>query len=372
MKTNFHLVLFTLFFVLPVSQVFAGDIFERQWPKTDFSKTTINVEEIISGGPPKDGIPAIDDPEFVSVNTAGRWLHPQEPVIVLEYKDRARAYPLQILIYHEIVNDEFMGLPVTVTFCPLCNASIVFDRRLEGQLLDFGTTGNLRKSDMVMYDRQTESWWQQFTGSGIVGQFAGKTLTQLSSKIVAFKEFRLTYPDGEVLSRDTGYSRPYGTNPYRGYDRVGDIPFLFTDPVDPRLPAMERVISVGSDNDYRLYPFSAFGRAGLLHDQLGDLPLVIFYRKNLLSVLDNRKIAESRSIYSAIAYDRRLQGEVLDFIIASGEIVDEQTRSKWDIFGRAVTGPLKGEQLKAVDNGVHFAFAWLAFNPESEIYRKKP
>lgn len=370
-------LLFVLLFVKygdtlsPVSLVMGGNAFERQWPNTDFSRTTVDLDEIISGGPPKDGIPAIDKPVLITTNKASRWLHPREPVIVVERNKKARAYPLQILIYHEIVNDTFLDLPLAVTFCPLCNASIVFDRRLDGRLLDFGTTGNLRKSDMVMYDRQTESWWQQFVGKGIVGHYSGKKLTQLPSKIVAFEEFQTTYPNGEVLSRETGYSRPYGSNPYRGYDRIGDIPFLFSDPVDRRLPAMERVISVGYANKYRLYPFAELDGGGLIHDQLEDLPIVIFQKDNLLSVLDKAKIENSRSVYSAVAYDRRLQGRTLNFEIVSGKITDTHTKSHWDIFGRAIAGPLKGKQLKSVDSGVHFAFAWLAFNPDSEIYKRK-
>ncbi len=135
-----------------------------EWPKTDFEKRTVDLSEIRSGGPPKDGIPAVDDPKFVSVAEASNWLAPREPVIVADYNGDARAYPLQILIWHEIVNDSVGGVPVSVTFCPLCNASIIFDRRHRGQVLDFGTTGRLRKSDLVMYDRQTETWWA--TGSG--------------------------------------------------------------------------------------------------------------------------------------------------------------------------------------------------------------
>lgn len=355
----------------PISRVSGNNSFDSAWPDTDFSQTTINLDEIISGGPPKDGIPAIDHPVFVSSNNAANWLHPREPVIVVEHKNRARAYPLQILIYHEIVNDTFLDLALSVTFCPLCNASIVFDRHLNGQILDFGTTGNLRLSDMVMYDRQSHSWWQQFTGTGIVGQYAGQELDQLSSKIVAFNEFLIRYPDGEVLSRDTGFSRPYGTNPYRGYDRIGDTPFLFSDPVDPRLPAMERVLSVAYKKLFRLYPFAELDDAVLIHDRIGDLPVVIFHKDKLLSVLDQRNINQSRSIYSAVAYDRRIDGKILDFRIKSGEIIDDQTGSTWDIFGRALTGTQKGKQLKSVDRGVHFAFAWLAFNPNSEIYKKK-
>lgn len=134
-----------------------------EW-RTDFTKHTVPMEEIVSGGPPKDGIPAIDDPDFVSIRDAGRWLDGREPVIVVENAGDARAYPYQILIYHEIVNDVVGGRPLSVTYCPLCNTALVFERRHGERLLDFGTTGRLRHSDMVMYDRQTESWWQQATG----------------------------------------------------------------------------------------------------------------------------------------------------------------------------------------------------------------
>lgn len=218
---------------------------DRQaWPKTDFSRRTVDLAEIQFGGPPKDGIPAIDRPRFDTASGARAWLAPQEPVIVLRIGRAARAYPLQILMYHEIVNDVLAGVPVAVTFCPLCNASLVFDRRVGGRILDFGTTGRLRKSDLVMYDRQTESWWQQFTGQAIVGALSGTQLKTIPAEVVAFDTFLAAYPLGEVLSRRAGYSRPYGRNPYRGYDRVGQNPFLFEDPVDKRLPAMERVLAV--------------------------------------------------------------------------------------------------------------------------------
>ena len=176
----------------------------REWPKTDFSHRNVDLAEIESGGPPKDGIPAIDRPRFVGARAAQAWLRAEEPVIVLRAGREARAYPLQILMFHEIANDEFGGRPVAVTFCPLCNASIVFERRLGDRLLDFGTTGRLRHSDLVMYDRQTESWWQQFTGAGIVGQYAGARLQRVPSEIVSFGDFSAAHPLGLVLSRETG------------------------------------------------------------------------------------------------------------------------------------------------------------------------
>ena len=136
-----------------------------EWPKTDFKKTAVDFKEIISGGPPKDGIPSIDNPRFMPASKVNSQdLAPTEPVIGLTINGKSRAYPLRILTWHEIVNDELAGTPVTVTYCPLCNSTIVFDRRIDGKVLDFGTTGKLRNSDMVMYDRQTESWWQQLYG----------------------------------------------------------------------------------------------------------------------------------------------------------------------------------------------------------------
>lgn len=168
--------------------------------KTDFSKHSVPFDEFMSGGPGKDGIPAVDEPKFVAVDDAES-LADREPVIELVVDGEARAYPIQILIWHEIVNDAVGGVAVAVTFCPLCNTSIVFDRRLDGRTLDFGTTGNLRNSDLVMYDRQTESWWQQFGGEALVGELTGEELEQLPSRVVAWEAFRREHPEGKVLSQ---------------------------------------------------------------------------------------------------------------------------------------------------------------------------
>ncbi len=351
---------------IPVSH--AQGYTDAEWPRTDFSKTLVDLGEIISGGPPKDGIPAIDKPDFVSTREATDWLNPQEPVIVVSVAADARAYPLQILIWHEIVNDTVGGQPVSVTFCPLCNSSLVFDRRVGTRLLDFGTTGRLQKSNLVMYDRQTESWWQQLTGRAIVGDLVGTKLTQVPASIVAFEDFTKTYPDGKVLSRRTGYRRAYGNNPYRGYDRIGDQPFLFTDTVDPRLPAMERVINVTVNGKTKLYPFSIFVDNPIINDRVNGLAVAVFSRQGTLSVLDQQAIARSRAVASATAYERTVNGRVLTFELRDGKIVDRETGSQWDLFGNAVGGKLKGQRLKSTESAQHFAFAWLAFNAESEIY----
>jgi len=343
-----------------------------EWPKTDFSRRTVDLAEIESGGPPKDGIPAIDRPRFVGARAARAWLRAEEPVIVLRVAREARAYPLQILMFHEIVNDEIAARPVAVTFCPLCNASIVFDRKVGDRILDFGTTGRLRRSDLVMYDRQTESWWQQFTGEGIVGRYAGTRLARLPSEIVSFADFGAAHPLGLVLSRETGHARPYGRNPYVGYDDIRQSPFLLSSAADPRLPPMERVLSVSAAGKHRLYPLSILERHPVANRALGDTPYVVFSRPGMASPLDRREIAEGRPIAAATAFDRRLDARILEFQARDGRFLDTATGSEWNILGEAVAGPLKGRRLAAVDSGVHFAFAWLAFNPDSEIVRELP
>ena len=342
------------------------------WPKTDFERRTVELGEILPGGPPKDGIPAIDRPRFVDPLAARAWLRDAEPVIVLRLGGEARAYPLQILMFHEIVNDQLAGRPVAVTFCPLCNASMVFDRRVDGLVLDFGTTGQLRHSDLVMYDRQTESWWQQFTGAGIVGHYAGTTLERLPAEIVAFADFRAAHPRGRVLSRDTAHSRPYGRNPYAGYDDAGQIPFLLYDKPDPRLPPMERVLSVSAGDRHRLYPLSVLEKHKVANRELGELPYVLFVKPGMASPLDAADMVDGRPIPSATAFDRRLDGRVLEFAERDGRVTDTASGSEWNMLGEAVAGPLAGRRLVSLEGGVHFAFAWLAFHPDSEIVRTLP
>jgi hypothetical protein len=344
----------------------------REWPRTDFSRRTVDLAEIESGGPPKDGIPAIDRPRFVGARAARTWLKAKEPVIVLRLGGEARAYPLQILMFHEIVNDMVGGVPVAVTFCPLCNASIVFERRVGERVLDFGTTGRLRLSDLVMYDRQTESWWQQFTGKGIVGHYAGTELVRLPSEIVAFEDFSAAHPMGLVLSRETGHARPYGRNPYAGYDRIDRSPLLFSSRLDPRLPPMERVLSVTVGAKHRLYPLTLLEKHPVTNRELEGLSYAVFAKRGMASPLDRPEIEQGRPIPAATAFARRLEGRTLEFVSRGGRYFDTATDSEWNLLGEAVAGPLKGKRLAPLESGVHFAFAWLAFNPESEIVRSLP
>lgn len=341
---------------------------QNSWPDTDFSQRTVDLDSIRSGGPPKDGIPSIDQPRFVGVEAASEWIEAREPVVVVAIGEDTRAYPLQILTWHEIVNDRVGGMPVAVTFCPLCNAAVVFDRRLDGEPVEFGTTGRLRKSDLVMYDRRTESWWQQFTGKGIVGEYAGHKLEQVPSRLVAFRDFAAAHPDGRVLSRDTGYNKPYGVNPYRGYDSIGNNPFMLKEAPDERLPAMARVLGIETDEGAHVFPLTALAADPLRNLTLGGRPVVIIANRHLRSVLDREAIAESRTVPAANAYGRHLDERTLHFELRDDRIVDRETESRWNVLGEAVAGPLAGKRLQPAPGGVHFAFAWLAFRPESTVH----
>lgn len=336
---------------------------------TDFSKRSVPLEEIVSGGPPKDGIPAIDDPSFVSAATADRWLEPASPVMVVEQGGETRAYPLAILMYHEIVNDRVGGVPVAATFCPLCNTALVFDRRVEGRTLDFGTTGRLRHSDLVMYDRQTESWWQQASGEAIVGELTGTTLEFLPSNTLSWERARELHPDLEVLSRNTGVARRYGTNPYAGYDRPDGRPmggFFGKDP-DPRLPAMERVAAVRLGDGWAA-PFGELEAARVANDEMDGIPFVVFWAPGAASALDAREIDEGRDVGMTAAYRRAVEGRTLTFEPAGDRFRDRETGSEWNLAGRAVSGPLEGARLEPLQHGNHFWFAWAAFEPETSIW----
>jgi hypothetical protein len=336
--------------------------------KTDFSMHSVPLMEILSGGPPRDGIPPLDHPRFVPSSAAASWLKGQEPVISLAVNGDRRAYPIQILIWHEIVNDQVGGKPVTVSFCPLCNTSIVFDRRVGGQTLDFGTTGNLRHSDLVMWDRQTESWWQQITGEAIVGQLTGSKLTLLPSSIVSFSAFRSAYPDGLVLSRQTGFDRRYGENPYIGYDDVNSSPFLYTGPSkDGRLPPKERVVTVSLGNEDVAYPFRVLQKKNAVNDSIGGTAVVVLWAPGTTSPLSSYDTA-GPDIGAAAAFSPVVDGRRLTFSGSSGRFKDDQTGSQWDILGRAIAGPLAGRQLEPVLHGNHFWFAWAAFKPQTRVY----
>ncbi|MBI4675811.1 MAG: DUF3179 domain-containing protein [Chloroflexi bacterium] len=338
--------------------------------KTDFTRHTVPYAEIFSGGPPKDGIPAIDTPKFVSVNDADGWLKSNEPVILVEQNGDARAYPLQILIWHEIVNDTVGGVPVVVTFCPLCNTAIAFERTVNGRVLDFGATGRLRYSNLVMYDRQTETWWQQATGEAIAGEMVGEQLNFVPASIIAWSDLKTAHPNAQVLSRETGYKRPYGQNPYVGYDDVNNPPFLYRGPATPdKLKPIARVLTVELNGDAVAYPYDVLQTAPVVNDTVGGKPIVVFWKPGTASALDAGSIANGRDVGAGLAYSRELDNQVLNLKLDGARILDEQTGSEWNLFGQAVNGKLQGKQLTPIVAINHFWFSWAAFKPQTRIYR---
>ena len=280
------------------------------------------MEEIISGGPGKDGIRSIDAPDFgplLQTDLAGN-----EPVITVTIDKESRVYPLQILTWHEIVNDQIKDVPIAVTYCPLCNASIVFDRRLKDQTLEFGTTGNLRLSDLVMYDRQTESWFQQYTGTGLFGALAGNQLVVLPARLESVAQAKQRTPEATILLPPKGFLRPYGANPYVGYDS-SPFPFLFTGKVPDGVKPLEYVV-IAEDKAWALSYVQEQGR-------VREAMIEISWQPGRASALDSRTIAEGRDLGN----------------VTVRRITD--------------AGPI------LIPYKISFAFVWHAFNPDAEIIR---
>jgi len=259
----------------------------QEWPDTDFTRTTVNFAEIISGGPPKDGIPAIWEPSHIPV-TQERRLHDREPVLTYEHHgEAARAYPIRYLMWHEIVNDVVGGLPIAVTYCPLCNSAMVFDARVGGGRHTFGVSGLLRHSDMIMYDRETLSWWQQAVGEGIAGQHAGARLRQLPGWVESWAEFRARNPGGLVME-EPEWRRAYGSNPYVGYDTAAR-PFLYRGEDPPHgINALSRVVRV----EDRAWTFARLRAEG----EIREAGVVLTWTPGQASALDSRTIAAGRDV----------------------------------------------------------------------------
>jgi len=370
-----YVPLFALMVMLAVYAPQAAVMAQESWA-TDFSKYTIDPAEIVSGGPPKDGIPAIDEPRFVDIGAANRFLDGNEPVAVVRRNGETKAYPIQILIWHEIVNDVVGGDPITITYCPLCNTTLAFDRNFEGLLLDFGTTGRLRFSDLIMYDRQTETWWQQATGEGIVGEHAGKQLTFIASPVMRWKDVKDQLPDAKVLSRETGYPsyrKRYGFNPYQGYDTGGSpMGWTFRGDTPDQLPRMERVVALHENGESWAVPFSALKKSKVAELQVGGQDVVVFFTPKTVSSVDAQRIMNSRSVGSSAVYERTVDGRVLSFEPADddGSYRDRETGTLWNFSGEAVEGELAGRQLTDFPHGNHFWFAWSVFRPETRIWGK--
>jgi hypothetical protein len=339
--------------------------------RTDFSIADVPLSEI-QASVPRDGIPPIDDPRFESLSAASDWMDMRAPVIALEVDGDARAYPLSILIWHEIVNDVVGGRPLVVTFCPLCHAALVYDRELDGVERQFGNTGSLRYSDMVMYDVATESWWQQATGQAIVGELTGAALEFIPAQVLSLETFEDAYPEGVVLSRDTGHQRPYGDNPLLGYGDADDRPFRYDGAIDGRLAPKERVITAGGrDGETVAFSYFDLARVSVATDSLDGRPIVALWVPGTAHPFDGPVVGGGDDIGSAGVFDPVVGGRALTFKRAQDgtTIVDAETGSSWSVTGRATAGPLEGAQLEQLPSGDHFWFSWAAFTPDTRVWQ---
>lgn len=337
---------------------------------TDWTRRTIDVSQLILGIPrvdPRDSIPPIDRPKFEPIANAG-WMDQREPGAVVRVDGETRFYPLSILTRHEIVNDRFGDVPVAVTFCPLCNTALAFDRRIDGQVIRLGVSGLLRNSDMVMWDDVTNSLWQQITGEGIVGELAGSRLDLISTAIASYGDVLENFPDALALSRDTGFGINYGANGYVGYSS-SVTPFLFDGVPDDRFPALSRVVGVSAGGVDKAYPFSVLGEERAINDELAGVPVVVLWGSDTADALDQSNIATSATVGTAVAFDPVVDDQRLTFSSIDNDLfVDAETGSSWTVLGVSVDGPLVGRQLATVTHRNEFWFAWAAFFPDAEVY----
>jgi hypothetical protein len=271
----------------------------EQWafsfPKADFTQTEVHFVEIqtVIG---RDQIPAIHDVSYIAAVTETR-LDPREPVLTLEIAGtEPRAYPVRYLMFHEIANDVVGGVPVAVTYCPLCNSGMVFDRRVGDQTISFGVSGKLRRSDMVMYDLETESFWQQAVGEGIVGHFAGTELTQMPAWMESWAEFTERNPEGLVMDAPF-QTRNYGSNPYVGYDSRNQPYESFFNGENPPhdIPALMRVVRVGE----QAWPISRFEDTSEVVE--GGVRLT--WRAGQASAMDTGVIAQGKDVGTIRVFD---------------------------------------------------------------------
>ncbi len=344
--------------------LFAGGNNGGQYPAT-LPAPTIDTNELLRGQVP-DGIPALDQPQFVSVAQADDYLEDDEAVVVLDIGGDVRAYPVQILIWHEIVNDVVGDIPVAITYCPLCNSAVTFERTVQGEVTTFGTSGLLFNSALVMYDRLTESLWTHYNGEAIAGLAGGERLDPISSPLLGWAEFKAAFPDGLVLDRDsTGFSRSYGVNPYRDYDNPTGFPFLFRGELDDQIGAQRRVAGVSIDGQAKAWTLEAIsgGDARVSSDTVGDQPVVVFWKSGQATALESGQIAGGRDVGSVGIFVPEADGKELSFVPKGGVFLDDQTGSTWNIFGEAIDGPLAGVELTDIPHLDTFWFAWFSYNP---------
>ncbi|AQT69247.1 hypothetical protein STSP2_02436 [Anaerohalosphaera lusitana] len=335
-----------------------GEVNLAGW-RTNVDKSVIALGELVQVGIGKESETALRDPWFETAGSASFWVEDTEPVLVTSIGDTAKAYPLQILVWHQIVNDEINGVNIAVTYCPLCSTAVVYGRDLNDSVYDFYVSGFVRYGNFVMYDDSTETLWQQYTGQGLVGDLAGEYLVRVPSQIITFERFRSAYPDGEVLSQVTGVTRDYGLNPYwSGYD------YYYGSYVGPGLFYGQygyagRILNVSTERTSKAYSYLLTRNEYVLNDIVAGQPVVIF----------NNGSTDYGLMDATGVFDRSFDGRVLEFKYEDGDFVDHQTGSRWNIMGHCVEGQYKGRRLDPLNYTDTLEETLETFEPGVEIYQ---
>ena len=318
--------------------------------ETNGIKHLVPLDKIKGGGPPKDGIPSIDNPVFADVDNS-QFVADSDTVIGLEINGEAKAYPLFILVWHEIVNDDVGGVPVSVTYCPLCYTNQVFERVIDGNVVEFGTSGKLYNSNLLMYDRYTESYWSQALGMAVKGELTGYQLNLVPFDVITWGDWKMLHPETLVLTTDTGHIRSYATDPYGNYYTEPRIMFP-VDNHDDRLHPKEIILGFSQDGVYKAYKQNDVESKKIINDSIDNNPIM------LVSLFSQ----------NSRAFERTLNGEVLEFEISDNKIIDTSTNSEWNYDGLSTSGVFEGEQLKRIPIEPGFWFEWVAFHPDTLVY----
>lgn len=282
----------------------------------DLSNSILPVDQILHGGPPRDGIPAISNPKLIEASAAD-YLRSGDRVVGIEINGEARAYPIPILNWHEIVNDEIDGKPFAVTFCPLCGTAVAFDASIAGEATEFGVSGLLYNSDVLLYDRNTESLWSQILGKAVAGKQVGKSLTPIPVSHTTWQDWRETHPDTLVMSDDTGHTRDYSRNPYAGYEDSRQTYFAVNNEAPDNYHPKEVVLGLGVDGIYKAYPFIELEKQG------------------------------------KVRFTDTVNGTRFNF--------------EWDARNRSIE--ISDDAGNPVAGIQGFWFAWFAFHPDTQVYR---
>ena len=318
---------------------------------------------IVSGGPGKDGIPALTNPSVVPADVADSFLLPDDQILGVVVNGEARAYPHAVLWWHEIINDVLGGRPILVTFCPLTGSGIVHDPIVNGQELNFGVSGLLFDNNLIMFDRATDSLWSQMSLQSICGDLTSTRAPLLPVVQTTWAAWKGMRPETTAVSFETGFSRNYDLYPYGDYDSLESNQLLFPQTSnDPRLPMKENVLGITQGEVSRAYSMTRMA--------------LVAPRRAINDVVNGRSVlvAFDAGASLAIPFDRSLEdGTILEFDVVAGEgfpftLQDRQTGSVWSLGGVSVSGPLVGERLVKIPTFTSFWFAWSSFNAGTEIF----